>query len=59
MSQPTTSQLSDQQRDALTKELFARQQVAEPGSHFCFCGGDRDLIDAVERYRDEQDRERG
>jgi hypothetical protein len=52
-------QLTDAQRVALTDELFARQHAAEPDKHFCFCGGDRELIAAVERLREEQDRERG
>jgi hypothetical protein len=52
-------QLSDERRTALTDELFARQHAAEPDKHFCFSGGDRELIDAVQRLRDEQDRERG
>ena len=50
--------LSDAARDALTTELFARWKAGEPGAHHCFCGSDRDLIAAVERIRDEQDRER-
>ena len=53
------SGLSDQARDGLMKELFARWETAEPGSHKCFTGSDADLIAAVERYRDEQDPERG
>lgn len=56
---PPPMQLTDQQRSALTTELFARWETAEPGSHKCFCGSDRDLIAAVERLRDQQDRERG
>ena len=56
---PPPGQLSDEQRDALTEELFARQHAAEPDKGFCFCGDDRDLVEAVERLRDEQDRERG
>ena len=58
MSTPPV-QLSDEQRTALTDELFARHRAAEPDKHLCFCGGDRELIDAVERLREEQDRERG
>jgi hypothetical protein len=58
MSQPAAL-LPDEQRDALTEELLARWEAAEPGTHKCFCGSDRDLIEAVERYRHEQDRERG
>jgi hypothetical protein len=57
MSTPPV-QLTDEQRDGLTKELFARWEAAEPNTHKCFTGGDRDLVEAVERYRDEQDRER-
>ena len=51
--------LSEQARAALIRELFARWEAAEPGRHKCFAGSDRDLIAAVERYRDEQDPERG
>ena len=64
--------LSEQNRDALTRELFARWEAAEPGRHhYCFAGSDADLIAAVERLRhhhnheqdrdvqDRDDRERG
>ena len=50
--------LSDEARSALTTELFARWEADNPGSHKCFCGSDRDLIDAVERLRAQQERER-
>ena len=50
--------LSDEQRDALTNELFARQEAADPGKHRCFCGSDRDLINAVQTARAQADRER-
>lgn len=50
--------LSDEARDALTRELFARWNAAEPGADHCFSGGDRELVAAVGRLRDEQDRER-
>lgn len=51
--------LTDKQRDALTAELFAHWQATEPDKGHCFTGGDRELIEAVEHIRDEQDRERG
>lgn len=56
---PHEQGLSDAARDALLDELFARWDAEQPGCHKCFCGSDEQLIDAVERYRDEQDRERG
>ena len=59
MSRPGTAPgLSDAARSALVDELFARWEAAEPGSHKCFCGSDEQLIEAIERYRDDQDRER-
>ncbi|MCD2191353.1 hypothetical protein [Actinomycetospora soli] len=56
---PDDVSLSDTARDALRTQLFAYWEAAEPGSHKCFCGSDAELVAAVERYRDEQDRERG
>lgn len=38
-------------RDALTHELFAGLQALEPDKFHCFCGGDADLIDAVQDVR--------
>ncbi|MCD2190973.1 hypothetical protein [Actinomycetospora soli] len=66
------SGLSERARDALTRELFARWEAAEPGRHHCFIGSDAEMVAAVERlrhqdrhdldseqHRDNQDRERG
>ena len=58
MSRPDVA-LSDQARSALMHELFARWEATDPGSHKCFCGSDEQLIEAVESYRGDQDRERG
>jgi hypothetical protein len=61
---PSTStqpvELTDAQRSALTSELFALHREADPGREqpFCFCGGDAELVEAVERMRAECERER-
>ena len=45
-------QLSDEQRDGLTKELFAHWQVLNPDrGPGCFCGDDNDLVAAVQQAR--------
>ena len=51
--------LGEKARAALIRELFARWEAAEPGRHKCFAGSDAELVAAVERYRHEQDPERG
>lgn len=53
-------ELTDAERDALTSELFALHREAEPEreQHFCFCGGDAELIEAVEQLRAERERDR-
>ena len=50
--------LSDAQRDALSNELFAHWQAAEPDKHHCFCGSDRDLVEAIAEIRAERERAR-
>lgn len=59
MSTTEPFRLFDEARSALTTELFARWEADNPGSHKCFAGSDRDLVDAVERLRAQQERERG
>lgn len=58
MAAPSTPlELSDEQRTALTNELFAHWERQSPGSHKCFCGSDQDLVDAIERIRAERERD--
>ena len=45
------SVLTDEQRDALSRELFRLWRVLAPGAHHCFCGDDRVLVDAVAHAR--------
>jgi hypothetical protein len=59
MSAPATDvQLTEEQHDALIKELFAYWKAKEPEAHHCFCGSDKDLIDAVTEIRAERERAR-
>ena len=46
-------QLSDEQRNALIDELFAHHQALNPDQQGfdCFCGGDEDLVAAVQSAR--------
>jgi hypothetical protein len=43
--------LSDEQRSALTRELFALWHALQPRAHHCFCGDDRALVQAVAHAR--------
>lgn len=54
-------ELSAVQREAVTEELFARWQAAEPDRFHCFCGSHADLVDAVNHSRERaaHDRDRG
>ena len=43
--------LTDEQRDALSRELFGLWRVLAPRAHHCFCGDDRALVAAVAHAR--------
>jgi hypothetical protein len=43
--------LTDEQRSALTRELFALWHTLQPRAHHCFCGDDRALVQAVAHAR--------
>ena len=50
--------LTDEQRNMLTDELFRLHEIVNPGYGLCFCGGDSDLVHAVEDMRIQVQRER-
>ena len=63
MTQPARTareplELSREQRDAMTSELFAHWNAVSPGQSHCFCGGDSQLVDALQKVRAERERER-
>ena len=49
-------ELSDAQRDALSKEYFAYWTAREPDKFHCFCGSDQDLVKAITEIRAERER---
>lgn len=55
-SEPT---LTEQQRKALTDELFRLHGILEPDHQLCFCGDDRRLIESVRELRGRVERELG